>query len=447
MGTGSPPEGRRAAVDAPRDEEAVRRESQVLREPQELRDADSPEVPLEWRSRETSMDDLHRAAGAHLPDAPVPARPLPEPRSERERLVAVLPSPVVPSVVEPPAERGEAVAPPATMMTPRVAQEAAPPPEVPMTPRAEGQAPPPPVAPSREAASPPPPAVEPPSRETPSAPSRAPEQPPSRQAEPPPPPRVAVPAQPPPPGAPRRPSAAFEPPPAQPAEPPPPTRGEQRATPGERFVVSLPGPGWIFIGSTGPVDFLGREDRAEGVRFQFRLPPQNLPEGDSLELQFEQQDLQTGRRTAHTESLSLERPVARGPATPPVSPTTPRGPQVPSGSPAGDGAGTPVDQAATPAVPPADSPDFLAYIQNLVDHHEEPRAVALLEEALEDLNYSTVELIFRLAEILEQPGDTRDLRRSRLLYQRVVQDFPFSPLREPARRRIEFLDRHFFFIR
>lgn len=56
-------------------------------------------------------------------------------------------------------------------------------------------------------------------------------------------------------------------------------------------------------------------------------------------------------------------------------------------------------------------------------------------------------LLFELATALREPGDLRDLRRARELYERIVRDYPLSGFWDQSSAAIEYLDRHFFDVR
>ena len=56
-------------------------------------------------------------------------------------------------------------------------------------------------------------------------------------------------------------------------------------------------------------------------------------------------------------------------------------------------------------------------------------------------------IYFRLAQILEKPGPSRDLRRARSLYQSVTEEYPLSRYWDESAAQIEYLNRHYFEIR
>jgi len=56
-------------------------------------------------------------------------------------------------------------------------------------------------------------------------------------------------------------------------------------------------------------------------------------------------------------------------------------------------------------------------------------------------------IYFRLAQILEKPGPSRDLRRARSLYQSVIAEYPLSRFWDESAAQIEYLNRHYFEIR
>lgn len=77
-----------------------------------------------------------------------------------------------------------------------------------------------------------------------------------------------------------------------------------------------------------------------------------------------------------------------------------------------------------------------------------PGAIGYYQEVLRHGGArGTDEILFRLASLLEAPGDQRDLRRSLTLYERIVDEYPLSRYWNESSRRIEYIRRHFFDIR
>ena len=74
-------------------------------------------------------------------------------------------------------------------------------------------------------------------------------------------------------------------------------------------------------------------------------------------------------------------------------------------------------------------------------------AITLVEWLTELTRAGLDELYYRLAGLYERESERRDLRRSRDLYELVVQQHPLSRFRQPSRERASYLNRHFFHIR
>ncbi|MFP4151687.1 MAG: hypothetical protein ACLFSV_02520 [Alkalispirochaeta sp.] len=298
------------------------------------------------------------------------------------------------------------------------------------------------------------------------------------------------------------------------------TVSAQTAAPGETIEVRLPGRSWLYLGSTGPVEFLSRETPVgEDVTlftFQVRGP---------AALEFEAQDLVTGRRQRHLEEIE----AAPGPSSRLTQGSTGRDDTdsgtgqsgnaggsddaVQSGStavperagrsenagetggpePAGDAdrieandlpvtAEAPVDEedvgerlefdlrgflesvdsdsldpdshrmvlaALTGERPDEDLPidPLIRYGDLLVDNDRLDDAAELFETIRNDPVLQNDAILFRLATLYERNSPLRDLQRSRELYERLRDRYPFSEYYQDAGKRIQFLDRHFFHIR
>jgi tetratricopeptide (TPR) repeat protein len=61
--------------------------------------------------------------------------------------------------------------------------------------------------------------------------------------------------------------------------------------------------------------------------------------------------------------------------------------------------------------------------------------------------YDRDSLLFRLAQLLELPGEARDLKRALSLYEEILRDYPLSRHWDVSSTRTEYLRRHFFDIR
>nr|MDA3947679.1 hypothetical protein [Spirochaeta sp.] len=244
-----------------------------------------------------------------------------------------------------------------------------------------------------------------------------------------------------------------------------------RTVPAESEIeVRLPGVSWLFLGSEPPVTFLGRETDpdADETLFRFRVP-------GAAHLRFEAQDLATGARTRHEETVRV---AADEPAVETAGIATSRR----------DGATRSGQAAETPRDSNNDAADELSYLEYLgdpehsfaPDHHASIVAAtandddALRDVSLDDLlsyadrvldqgnpaaarnvlqamwasrRMKSDEVLYRLAQLAETAGPTRDLRRARELYSELVDSYPFSVHYRDSEERIRFLNRHFFHIR
>lgn len=275
-------------------------------------------------------------------------------------------------------------------------------------------------------------------------------------------------------------TGAAAPDPVRPSPPPPIDTSEERVvSPGQRFSVELPGLGWIFLGrSADAVEYLGREAADGRTRFTFR----RLSEAPGpVDLGFESRDLSTGAVRRHTEMLAAPEQSSQSEAGSPASDdggapgerhettvTDRRSPARTADEPigaAGDGSGDaaqdasdtlaspdPVDRAVEallagrPVPEGTASGDVLARAEDMATD-QPAQAVALYRAMLDGGVGAGDTLLFRLAGLLERDWDGRDLRRARDLYRRVVDEYPLSGHWDAARERIEYLNRHFFYIR
>jgi hypothetical protein len=284
--------------------------------------------------------------------------------------------------------------------------------------------------------------------------------------------------------------------------PPPevsPTTSERNISYGETVDVELPGPGWLYLGSTGEVEFVSREvDRERDItRFVFRVT------GPAI-LEFESQDLVTGRRQRHEEELLLEEETgglaASGTTAGGEAPGGDRGDAGAASTGTGDGTSRGRDSASDGAEgadgteegadgadrEPAETLSVVArmesgeteppdrafheelmrlitedaqevrdlgwdalerYLDILDRHGEEESAGELLEALWAAPRWRSDEVLFRLARYYDADRPTRNVRRARDLYFQLVERYPFSNHVEAAENRKRYLDRHFFHIR
>ncbi|MCG8479478.1 MAG: hypothetical protein MI724_10310 [Spirochaetales bacterium] len=239
------------------------------------------------------------------------------------------------------------------------------------------------------------------------------------------------------------------------------TETTRNVRPGDLFVVQLPGPSWIFVGPTEGVEFLDRRAVANGVEFVFRL--RESEDGRPVALRFESQDLSDGRRRTHTETIEssdgirlVDRDIPtdgealRGSGS--ESDAAERSPAAASSLSEGDVA--PATEAIVAALESGEFNTLGVSEEELRD-----RVVLLGERAEHDSKARLLEamlgagvlegdwILYTSAQLFESPWEGRDIRRARALYRRLVDEYPFSLHWDAARERIEFLNRHFFYIR
>lgn len=251
-------------------------------------------------------------------------------------------------------------------------------------------------------------------------------------------------------------------------------QSEIAVEPGSTFEVRLPGPMWVYLGSDGVVEFIRRATDGDDSLFTFRLP-RNAPDGIPV-LRFEAQNIATGsierrlvaiapadrspdtvaRRGADTAAATPDAGSATG-STGEATPADTRslsqrvGDALSGSESIAAGDPTLIDELVvaleTPTEEAIDAATYLAIVDRLIDEGETRNATALLE-VLVGSGWSPYDrLLFRLAQLLEETGPQRDLRRARGLYGELVDGYPLSRYWSEARSRIEYLDRHFFFIR
>ncbi|MEX2443690.1 MAG: hypothetical protein WD492_08810 [Alkalispirochaeta sp.] len=226
------------------------------------------------------------------------------------------------------------------------------------------------------------------------------------------------------------------------------TSGEQTVVAGRRFHVSLPGRGWVFLGGGENVQFLDRSAENDSVVFSFRGASSSGATEDRVMLEFESQDLATGRRTRHEEQILLVQAEREGGTDDSVPIDSVRtGARVET-----DGGHIHADRSSGAGVTSegmegASFEELLRTVDEFEESQDYRSAVSLLEDMRLEAAGSDDELIFRLAQLYEAEWDGRDLRVARDLYQSLVDDYPLSRRRRRARERIEYLNRHFFHIR
>ncbi len=259
----------------------------------------------------------------------------------------------------------------------------------------------------------------------------------------------------------------------------PPREREQTASTAQAeqnrvFSVVLDRAGWVYLGAEGPgtVDYIRRDFVDGGVAFFFQADAPG-----SYALRFDGQRLETGTTWTHVVTVDVAPPVEHRIARPSSDAdgegtvhqiTTVPGTAPGSGT---DSSSAPIAQseestrvdrvevgrdgtgstrgsanATTTALSdPMDEP-LIERARALQAENDVEGELALLTELLETGSTDFDWVLFRLASIYEMPA-YRDYRRARALYERVVHEYPFSEWWEPARRRVAYLQRHFFDIR
>ncbi|TVR69760.1 MAG: hypothetical protein EA427_07135 [Spirochaetaceae bacterium] len=248
---------------------------------------------------------------------------------------------------------------------------------------------------------------------------------------------------------------------------PAPVRSERTVSPGSRFSVTLDGSGWIYLGSSGPIDFISREREAREVRFTFRM--HDLEDPRPIELAFELQNLVDGRRSRHEEVVIPAGTIPERDVIPHAtrglvgrtddagaesgaslidrvrSAASGKGPLTRDEEPLLEEVLATIEgTSGGPAIHPGET---LAFLERLVAAGDADGAIPLLEALLVVGSSRYDYLLFSLATFYEQAGPHRDIDRSLLLYRRLRDEYPLSDYWERTTRRIEYLERHFFFIR
>ena len=278
------------------------------------------------------------------------------------------------------------------------------------------------------------------------------------------------------------------------------TPGEQAAAPSRwmespgEFTVLLEGQGWVFrsdLSTPGSWRFLGRELDGQSTRFTFLFD-----EPGDWNLVFERQDLSSG---GSERALRVVRVGGDGNPVVENGPLSRRdGASIP-----GDMPDSPAERtaAAREAADAGRSAEALGYWSKDADRDDrigrDARA-AIVEEAartgsvgplvtwlpeyiedgadpavlmaalrvlenqmgyddstalvVEELAGNTAdprrpEWLYRLARILEKPGESRDLDRSAALYRQVIEDWPLTEWRDLSEERLAWLERHYFRVR
>ena len=246
--------------------------------------------------------------------------------------------------------------------------------------------------------------------------------------------------------------------------------------------VVFPGFGWVYAGAesggTGRVEFLRSERTDDGTVFVFRMT-----EAGRYTLSFQRQDLVRGEFVDEAIAVTAreDQPVvdaegaaaARDRSTGETSETEkPAAPRIDSQS----SDDLPRSTAVGPSVDPrivfdnalvdGDADRAVAAVRDIpiemVGGADVVRLARLLDQsgdvvgaiefyelslAREPFGTDMAEILFALGSLYERESDRRSIRRSHGYYQRLVTEYPFSRLRDAARRRAAYLERYFLTVR
>ncbi|TVR59191.1 MAG: hypothetical protein EA426_08790 [Spirochaetaceae bacterium] len=246
--------------------------------------------------------------------------------------------------------------------------------------------------------------------------------------------------------------------------------------------VVFPGFGWVYAGAesggTGRVEFLRSERTDDGTVFVFRMT-----EAGRYTLSFQRQDLARGefvdeaiavtaredQTVVDAEGTSLARDRSAGETTETEEPAVPTiDSQSPDDLPRSTAAGPSVDPRIVfdNALVDGDADRAVAAVRDIpiemVGGADVVRLARLLDQSgdvggaiefyelalsREPLGTDMAEILFALGSLYERESDRRSIRRSHGYYERVVTEYPFSRLRDAARRRAAYLERYFLTVR
>lgn len=213
---------------------------------------------------------------------------------------------------------------------------------------------------------------------------------------------------------------------------------------GKTVRIVLPGVGWIYLGEkdrTGKVKYLGKDTGDDATTFTFSI----TQEGDTV-LQFQQQDLLAKLTTYDSVLVTASREPMEAPQEKPVGK---EGGSIPPGEKASL-AGSP-PPAIKEVLEGSPAEPFHQQVDRLVKEGKKKEAVLLIEEYLQSKeSASSLEMdrwYFALAQMYERDGDVKDIKKALYYYEKVRDQFPFSPYWEEADYRSRYIRRNFFEIR
>ncbi len=205
--------------------------------------------------------------------------------------------------------------------------------------------------------------------------------------------------------------------------------------------IGFPGTGWIFLGEVRKKDgivFLSKSTEGGQTTFSFRV--KNIGE---YTLEFQKQDLQKG--TMEEEQVKVvvlagedyQRIFNQGTFV--QEPPTTQEDRLIEQLKKSD----PIEAASL------NDEELLAAAQWYEANKRFSDAIAFLEEFIRKYPaYGAIDSIyFRLGKMYETPSDAMNIRKARICYKKVYDDFPLSSFAESAKERLQYIDRHFFNIR
>gem|GEM_PF-1821867 len=213
---------------------------------------------------------------------------------------------------------------------------------------------------------------------------------------------------------------------------------------GKTVRIVLPGVGWIYLGEKdrgGKVKYLGKDTSSDATTFSFSI----LQEGDTV-LQFQQQDLLAKSTTYDSVLVTTSQEPSKA--------TEDR-----TGG-KGEGAVTPGQKASIPGsqqtalkegfeTSPAEP--FPQQVDRLVKEGKKLEAVQLIEGYLQSGEGASSpgrdRWYFTLAQLYEGDPEVKDIKKALYYYERIRDQFPFSPHWEEADYRSRYIRRNFFEIR
>jgi hypothetical protein len=96
------------------------------------------------------------------------------------------------------------------------------------------------------------------------------------------------------------------------------------------------------------------------------------------------------------------------------------------------------------AVADAEKPEqFIQRAKTEFDAGNIPGALSILEQFWEKYPMGDDEAIWLYAQAYEANGPAKDIKTARSYYQRIINEFPLSPRREAAQKRIGYIDRYY----